>query len=386
MHIATKISCLAGIALITGCSTLSSLNPFASKKAPRNPPAPLVEFKPSMSVRTLWSAPIGSAGTYSFTPALAGGSVYAAATDGSLGRFDAATGNQVWRIKSETPFTAGVGTDGNTIAVGAAGGVLLAYDATGKQRWKTQASSEILSAPAVGQGLVIVRSVDNRIVAYDAESGTRRWSVQRTVPPLTLRSAPGIVIMGPTVFVGMPGGRLLALAMNNGGVRWEAAVGDPRGATELERIADVSGMPVIVGRDICAAAYQGRVGCVDAVTGAGRWAKEFSSDVGIGADDKYVFAADERGILNAFTADTGASVWRNDKLLNRRLSAPAAYDRAVAVGDAEGYVHFLSRDDGSFLGRTSTDGSAIMAAPLATGNSLILQTKAGTVLAVASDR
>lgn len=383
MRIAVKVTSVAAFAVLAGCS---SLNPFASKPAARNPPAALEEFKPSLAVRSAWSTSIGRAGAFTFSPAVASGSVFAAAADGSLTRIDAASGRSLWRINADARLTAGVGSDGYTVAVAAEKGVLMAFDGDGKLRWKAQASSEILSAPAVGQGLVVVRSVDNRIAAYDAESGTRRWVAQRTSPPLTLRTAPGIAIAGPTAFVALPGGRLVALALTNGGARWEVAVGDPRGTTELERIADLSGTPVVIGGDVCAVAYQGRVACFDAASGAPRWAKELSSDVGVGVDERLVYAADERGAVTAFARDTGSGAWRNSKLANRRLSSPVAVGRAVAVGDAQGYIHFLSREDGSFVARVSTDGSPVMAAsPLVAGTSAIFQTQAGTVVALAAE-
>ncbi len=385
MHIAAKLIGAGAIALLAGCSTLSSLNPFARKPAPVNPPAALVDFQPSLAVRTAWSTSVGNAGAYTFSPALANGSVFVAAADGSLMRINAAGGGAVWRINAGSALTAGVGTDGSTVAVAGEKGAVLVFDGDGKLRWKAQASSEILSAPAVGQGLVIVRSLDNHIVAYDAMSGTRRWAVQRATPPLTLRSAPGIVINEDTAFVALPGGRLSALALSNGGPRWEVAIGDPRGTTELERIADVSGTPVIQGRDVCAVAYQGRIGCFDLNTGTARWFKDFSSYVGVAVDQRYVFAADERGAVNAFALQSGAGAWRNDKLAYRRLSAPASFGRAVTVGDYQGYMHFLSREDGSLIARIATDGSPILAAPLVADGNLIFQTQAGTVVALTTE-
>ncbi len=370
--------------LLGGCSALSSLNPFADKE--RNPPAPLVDFKPTLAVRTAWTVPVAKARAFTFSPAFANGNLFAAGADGTLIRVDPASGNEIWRINAGTRLSAGVGSDGLTVAVAGEKGVLLAFDAEGKLRWKAQASSEILSAPAVGQGLVIVRSVDNRIAAYDADTGTRRWVVQRSTPPLTLRTAPGIAIAGPSAFVALPGGRLVALALSNGGARWEAAVGDPRGTTELERIADVSGAPVAAGRDVCAVAYQGRVACFDAVTGTPRWARELSSDVGLAVDERFVFVPDDRGAVNAFTRDTGTGVWRNDKLANRRLSVPVSFGRAVVVGDMQGFVHFLSREDGSFLARARTDGSPIIpASPLIAGSNLIFQTQAGKLVALTTE-
>jgi outer membrane protein assembly factor BamB len=386
MHIAAKAASIGmTLAVLGGCSTLQSLNPFASKPVPRNPPAALVDFKPAMNVKSAWTVSIGKAGTALFSPALVQGSVFVAAADGTIARIDAASGNQLWRINAGVPLTAGVGADAGTVAVGAADGVVLAFSADGKQRWKAQASSEILGAPAVAQGLVIVRSIDNRIAAYDADSGVRRWQLQRTAPALALRSAPGIAVDTQSAYVGMPGGRMVALALSNGGPRWEVAVGDPRGATELERIADVSGVPVLTGREVCAVAYQGRIGCVDASSGATRWAKEFSSESGLGADARNVYGADERGNVNAFTNDAGVSVWRNNVLANRRLAAPTPVGRAVAVGDYQGYMHFLSREDGAILARSATDGSQVIGTPVVNGNTVIFQTQAGTVAALTAE-
>ncbi|MDO9216443.1 MAG: outer membrane protein assembly factor BamB [Lacisediminimonas sp.] len=375
---------LAGVAvLLSACSTLSSLNPF-SKTAPlRDPPAPLTQFDTAMTVRTAWSASIGAAADSALKPAVAGGSVYAAAADGTLARYDAASGRAFWRISTGTRLTAGVGTDGQTVAVGSRDGTLLAYDDSGKLRWKAQLTSEILSAPAVGDGLVVVRSLDNRISAYEIATGNRRWTLQRTAPPLTLRAAPGIAIAGGTAFVALPGGRLLALALSNGGPRWEASIGEPRGATELERIADVSGTPVLVGKEVCAVAYQGRAVCLDAASGNQQWNRPLSSTVGLGADERFVFGVDDKSVVNAYTHDSGGSVWRNSKLQNRDLSAPVSIGRSVAVGDREGYVHFLSREDGAFLARTASDGSAIVGMTVA-GDNLIVQSRSGLLMALST--
>ena len=371
------------VIMLAGCSSMSSLNPFASKAPPRNPPAPLVQFDQTMAVRTLWSAPIGAVGASELKPAAVADSAYAASAEGTLARLDAASGREAWRVATGVRLTSGVGTDGETIAVGSRDGLLLAYDNTGKLRWKSQLTSEILSAPAVAEGLVVVRSLDNRISAYEIATGKRSWTLLRTAPPLTLRAAPGIAIASGTAFVGLPGGRLLALALSNGGPRWEASVGEPRGATELERIADVSGTPVLNRREVCAVAYQGRAVCLDAATGNPQWSRPLSSTVGLGVDERFVFGVDDNGIINAYTRDSGGSVWRNSKLQHRAPSAPVSIGRAVAVGDLEGYVHFLAREDGAFLARVATDGSPIIGMTLA-GDNLIVQTRNGMLLALST--
>ena len=385
MDITKRVVSIALLALASGCSSLPSLhsmNPFAAKAAPRNPPVGLTEFKATLAARSVWSNPVGTAGIYTFTPAVVGDSVFAAAQDGTLTRLDAATGRVTWRINAGSTLTAGVGTDGSTVAVAGLKGAVMAFDASGKLRWTVQTSSEVLSAPAVGQGLVIVRSQDNRIVGLDAETGARKFIVQRTAPPLTLRAAPGILIAGPNAYVALPGGKLLSIALPNGAPRWEVAVGDPRGATELERIIDTSGLPVMIGREVCAVSFQGRAMCFDAVSGTVAWAKDLSSDVGLGADERFVFAADVAGSVSAVTREAGASVWKNTQLAYRRLSTPLSMGRAVAVGDYQGYVHFLGREDGAMLARVATDGSAIVAAPALAGANVIVQTRAGSLVAL----
>ena len=388
MHIATRVASISLLALAAGCSSmpsLSSLNPFTTKSVPKNPPVALVDIKPTLAVRNVWSTSVGAASVSTFSPAVTGDSIFAAAQDGTVVRLDAASGRPAWRINAGVKLTAGVGSDGTTVAVAGEKGLLMVFDASGSLRWKAQTSSEVLSAPAVGQGFVVVRSQDNRIVGFDAITGERRWIVQRTAPPLTLRAAPGILLAAPNAYVALPGGKLLAITLATGAPRWEVSVGEPRGATELERIVDTSGMPVMIGREVCTVSFQGRAMCFDATTGTTAWAKDLSSEVGLGADERFLFAADANGAVSALTREAGASVWKNAQLAHRRLSAPASVGRAVAVGDYQGYVHFLGREDGAMLARIATDGSPITAAPVLSGTNLIVQTHAGAVAALSAE-
>ncbi len=366
--------------LLAGCT---SWNPFA--KTPANAPLALVNFTASMSPKLSWSYSIGRAGIAVFSPAYAGESVFVAAADGSLARLDAASGKPQWRISVGSGLTAGVGSDGDSVAVVGTKGVLMVFDGSGKLRWKEQLPSEVLSAPAVGDGAVVVRSGDNRVIAFDAQTGSKRWTSLRTVPSLILRGAPGLVIDSGTVYVGQPGGKLLALNSINGGPRWETVVGESRGATELERVSDVVGRPILAEHEICATSYQSRLACFDLGTGVVRWNKELSSQVGPAMDARFVFAADVKGVVSGFSRDAGQSVWRNEKLLYRDLSAPLSIGRAVAVADYKGIIHFLSREDGSFLARMETDGSSVTGMPLVAAGRAVFQTQAGTVVAIATE-
>ena len=357
------------------CSTVEKLNPFSSS-APKVKPAELVAIQPIAELKSLWQANIGSAGEFTFSPAVVGSSVYAAARDGALARFD--DGRQVWRIAAGQTISGGVGSDGKLVVVGTPKGEVLAFDAaTGREAWKARVSSEVLAAPAVADGLAIVRSGDSRIFGFEAADGKRRGVYQRSTPPLSLRSNVGVVLAGRLTLAGFPGGKLVAIANNNGAAVWEVTVALPKGATELERVADVTSSPVVSGSTVCAAAFQGRVACFDANSGNTTWSRDMSSSAGVDIDSRHVYATDDKGAVHALDRSSGASVWKQDKLSNRGLSRPLALGPRIAVADYQGVVHLLRREDGAFAARATTDGSAVRAEPARYGAGILVQTANG---------
>lgn len=378
---------LLGAALLgtSGCSTLGStidtLNPF-SKTAPKVKPAELVPLQGGATLQGLWQASVGGAGEFAFTPAVVGASVYAAAQDGTLARFD--DGRQVWRVNAGRPLSGGVGAGDKLVVVGTPKGEVLAFNAAdGSPAWQARASSEILAAPAVAGDLVAVRSGDARIFGFDPADGRRRWVYQRGTPALALRSNVGVTLTGRALYAGFPGGKLVAIALNNGAAQWEATVALPRGTTELERIADVASDPVVAGNTVCAVAYQGRVACFDADNGRQQWARDVSSIAGLDIGNRYLYVSDDKGAVHAFDRNSGASLWKQDKLFMRGTTRPLAVGHRVAIADFQGVVHLLSDEDGSFVARSTTDGSAIVAAPRSLGAAgFVVQTKNGALHAL----
>ncbi|MGE5386945.1 MAG: outer membrane protein assembly factor BamB [Betaproteobacteria bacterium] len=375
---------LAVGAMLAGCSTISDsfdkLNPFAGKSGPKA--AQLKPIQASADVKVRWSVNIGQSKDYIFAPAIVGSSVYVAAADGSIARID--DGAVAWRIKAGQPLSAGVGSDGKLVVVGTAKGDVLAFSAMdGKPLWQVKVTSEVLAPPSVGDDGVAVRSGDNRVFLLDAKDGARKWFYQRTTPPLSLRSFAGPVFADQYLFSGFPAGKLVALDLRNGAPVWEGTVALPKGATELDRVADIVSLPVIDGRQVCAVAFQGRVACFDLGQGGQLlWARDISSATGVAIEGRYLFVSDEKGNVHALDRSSGGSVWKQDKLLNRKLSAPAVRRNLIAVGDFEGIVHLLRREDGEFAARVRTDGTAIRTPPQVAGTAFIVQTSGGAVLAI----
>jgi len=362
---------IASVALLAACSGPSG-----------PPPAELQRLENPREVRLLWSANVGAGERFTFIPALVADAVYTAARDGTVTRLDAVKGTEAWRVEVELRLSGGAGADTRTVAVASEEGVVVALDAdNGKERWRARVSSEVLAPPAVAGGMVLVRSIDNRVFAFGADDGKRRWVYQRAPTALLVRAPAGMAIISGLAIGGFPGGKLVALSMSNGAVRWEATVAAPKGTTELERVSDVIGEPALQGREVCAAAYRGRVACFDAASGRPLWGRDLSPLSAVTLDARYAFVADEKGAVHALDRTNGQSVWKQDKLAYRGLSAPQADGEAIAVGDFEGYVHFLARDSGAFLARRETDGGAVRATPLALREGLLVQTAGGGVYA-----
>lgn len=379
------LAVLAAAGLAAGCSSLDSLNPFAAKPDPKTLPAPLVPLDAKApSGKVLWSASIGGAGSYTFSPAIAGDAVFAAAADGTVVRLD--KGRQVWRINAGQPLSGGVGSDGTVVAVGTPKGEVLTFSAeNGTPIWKERVGSEVLSAPLVTEGLVAVRSGDARIYAFDLKDGKRRWVYQRSAPSLSLRAASGLLAVPGAILSGFSGGKLVAIALNNGAAVWEVTVALPKGATELERVADITSSPVVSGREVCAVAYQGRVACFDASTSQTLWARDVSSYAGLDLDSRNAYVSDDKGNVLAFDRKAGASAWKQDKLANRGLTRPLAISNYVVVGDIQGYLHLLRRDDGAIAGRVTLDGSPVRTEPRRLGDAVLVQTTKGTLYALDLD-
>jgi outer membrane protein assembly factor BamB len=372
---------------LAGCETLTELRQdFADKvfgREPPNPPAALQEFQPSYSVKIDWSSNIGKTERYDYTPALDSSAVYANNAAGEIVKLDANNGRPVWRINVGEPISGGIGIGAGILLVGTKTGNVHAVDAAGKLLWKSKVSSEVLSVPRYFDGLVIVRTGDNHIFGLDATDGSRKWVYERTSPALSLRSSVGLVVDGGAVYAGFAGGKMVAIRADNGKLLWEATIAQPKGVTEIERIADITSLPVVDGPLVYAVAYQGRVAAVDRRSGKVMWNRDISSYTGLNADAGRVFVSHALGSVYALDYEQGKSFWRQAGLLNRRLTAPLPMGSVVAVGDLEGYLHFLTRDEGNFAARIKLDSNAVMSLIAgASSNQLIAETRDGGIYAI----
>ena len=364
------------VAALAGCSMFSNRNP-------RYDPVPLTEYAAGISAHIAWSTAIGSGGGYGFAPFVVGEAVYAAAPNGAVAKLDLSSGRVLWQASVKSGLSAGVGSDGQVTAVASPDGSVIAFDEQGKEKWRAKATSEVNIPPAVGAGVVVVRSSDYRIQAFDENTGAPLWNIQRPGPALALKTNMQMVIAEGLLISGLPNGKLIAINVRNGNVQWEGAVSTSQGATDLERINDVVGSPQIQGSLLCGVTYQGRMTCFDVAQGGRQvWDQRFSSATGMATDSQQAYASDQRSVVYAFSLADGHQLWKQDGLRYRQLSGPAVVPQAVAVGDYQGYVHFLSRTDGHLLGRIQLGSDPITSPLVASSHGVLVQTGGGNLVLV----
>jgi outer membrane protein assembly factor BamB len=358
----------------------------ACSKDTIDPPAKLVDFDPVIDIREVWSAKIGGGSErlrLGLAPGTDGTNVYAGAYDGSAAAFDLATGAVIWSTETDVRLAAGPGVGFGVVVFGTSDGSLLALDAdTGEVLWNQSVDSEVLSAPVVGAEAIVFRSVGGRLTAVSVEDGSEIWTVVQTLPTLTLRgnSAP-IVIQGSAI-AGFDNGRVGRYEMEFGQREWEVPLASPVGRSEIDRLVDVGVDLEVFGNDVYAATFQGRAAAVDLNSGSILWQRDFSSFTGIGVDIQNVYVTTDVSAIVALNRLTGTEVWRQEALRLRDLTAATRFRDTVVVADFEGYLHFLSGSDGSFLARERAGSGQITGQPLALGPLLLVQSEDGTITAL----
>jgi outer membrane protein assembly factor BamB len=371
--------------IAVACAPLGGCGLFGGGKDNVEPPAELTDIETTLRLRRIWDAKVGGDSErlrLGLQPSTDGARIYAASHSGRLSAFDAQTGRRQWEVDTDLPLAAGPSYGNGLLVVGTNDGELLAFEAAdGQERWRIQVGSEVLAPPAVGANVAVFRSVDGRLRGVSTANGSEIWSVQQSLPALTLRGNTAPYLAGQVVVCGFDNGRVGAYQIGNGDAVWEIAIANPTGRNELERLVDISAGVQVVGNDVYTAGYQGRAVGIDLRTGQLLWQQEMSSFAGLGADINNLYVTNDVGGVVALDRSGGVPLWRQEALRLRDVTAPTRFREAVVVGDYEGYLHWLSPDDGRFLARARAASGRITAAPLVVGVNVYAQGDDGTLAA-----
>ena len=357
---------IVSIALLAGC--------FGGVKKPQ--PTELQPVTALVSVRQGWTQRIGPV-NFPLDVGVSGNGVAVASDDGTVALLDGQTGRDVWRLALKTPIAAGVGSDGKVLAVVSKDNEVIAMQA-GRELWRQKLTAQAFTAPFVAGERVFVLAADRTVNAFDGQTGRKLWTQQRTSEPLVLRQSGVMLAVGDTLVVGLAG-RLAGMNPTNGSIQWEAPIATPRGINDIERLVDLVGSVSRVGDSVCVRAFQSSIGCVNTIRGNVVWTRPANGMQGLQGDDRMLFGTEADGTVLAWKRSDGERVWSSERLRYRGLTAPLLAGRSVVIGDATGFIHLLSREDGSLLNRLSTDGSPISAAPVLAGNTLVAVTRNGGI-------
>ncbi|MGM0676689.1 outer membrane protein assembly factor BamB [Ectothiorhodospira marina] len=350
---------LLAAVLLTGCGLWS--------RDTSEPPAPLPDFEATLEPQGLWSrnTGAGSDGQYlQLSPFLGPESVVAVDARGRVSAHALDDGDRLWQVDLNEPITAGVSGGGDRVIVGTGKGHAIALSLeTGDELWRRTLTSEVQGISRVDQGAVVFRTNDGRLHALDARTGETGWTAGRTTPALSLRGTGAPLMFSGRVAAGFDNGRVVMLGLGRGNVLWEATVSTPSGRSELERMADVDGALAVEDGVLYAAGYQGRVMALALSDGRVLWQRDLSSYRGVSVAGQMLFLTDSEGHVWALDRRNGATLWQQDRLRLRRVTLPVVLGEHLVVGDYEGYLHWISPEDGALVGRARGDHQGIMGVP-----------------------
>ena len=354
---------------------LALLQACASSEKPK--PTTLEQAPTLVKVTEQWRVNLGPT-ALPLEAHVVGTQVVLASSQGDLAAFEARSGKVVWRASLAQALSAGIGSDGVTAAVVTRENQLVVLR-DGNELWRQKMPSLTLTAPLVAGGRVFLQSADRMVSAFDASTGRKLWVQKRPGDALVLGQAGVLMAVGDTLISGQSG-RLLGLNPQNGSTRWDAAVAVGRGVNEVERLVDMVSGVSRVNDNLCLRAFQSAVACVDAQLGRTLWTKTAAGSSGIAGNGTTIFGSEADGKVIAWRRADGEKLWTSEKLRFRGLSSAVLFAGMVVVGDSEGFLHFLSVQDGSLLSRAATDGSAIALAPVVANETLVAVTSRGVVI------
>nr|VFJ44697.1 MAG: Beta-barrel assembly machine subunit BamB [Candidatus Kentron sp. DK]VFJ44868.1 MAG: Beta-barrel assembly machine subunit BamB [Candidatus Kentron sp. DK] len=375
----------------TGCGSLR----FWEDEDKATPPAELTKIDQTVRIKEIWKRDVG-VGAEDFrialTPVVQGERLFVAAPDGKVHAYDAKTGKPLWETDADVAITGGPGAGAGIVLVGSRDGEVVALtQGDGKILWKARVSSEVLTAPRAKDDVAVARTLDGKLFGLDRETGRRKWLYERSVPVLSLRGTGAPAIAGPLVIAGFDGGQLVALALENGRTIWEKRIVLPSGRSDIDRMVDIDGEPVVVGNAVYVVTFQGRVAALEATSGRGFWRREMSSYAGLGVHGNTVYVTDEKSHVWALDRFTGETRWTQEALDRRDLTAPVGVSPPglgdyVAVGDFEGYVHLLRAEDGRIAARVRVDKERILTAPTVADDILYVYGGSGKLMAIGIEK
>ncbi|WAU76089.1 outer membrane protein assembly factor BamB [Acinetobacter sp. TR3] len=338
-------------ALLIGCST---------NKVKEVKPNPLPKITQQQGLNLVFSQSVSStnaAEALRLQLDTDNGVIFAIDPDGQVSAYK--DKQRLWKSKvTKQELTAGVEAGEGIVIIGNRKGELFALDqATGSQKWSAKLSGAILSPSLIQSGRVITIANDGTVFAHDAVTGQQVWAYKLPNVQFSLRGQPAPVRLDErTVVVASANAYVYALDVISGVPRFQRRVAVSDGRSDIQRLIDVVGDPVVAGQYLVTTSFQGQVTTTDLATQRVVWSEEASSTNSAEVSGDKVFVSTADGKLKAYNLATGELLWQNEELLNRQLSNPVMLGQNLVVGDLDGVIHLIDPNTGKLIGRAKTSG------------------------------
>lgn len=354
-------------------------------------PSPKVSNQ--FSIKEVWrNSTSGNTHIYSLLgPINYDNAIYAASRSGQVKAIDLLNGHTIWDknlskstlFSSKTAlFSGGVSADDKYVYVGSERAVVYALDRNdGNVIWEKPVKGEVLARPISSEDKLIVYTASGNLQALNRNTGEDVWDVMLEVPPLSLRGNSTPTIAHGAAILGDDTGHVNAYYINDGQLIWQQRISHPSGSTEIAKLNDVDSTPVIEGNLAYAIGYNGNVVALDLSNGQIVWRKEMGSTHSFAVDSQHLFVVDQDDNVQAVSKNGGTVLWTQADLLHRQLTDPVLYENYIVLGDFEGYLYWLSKDNGEVVAKTQVSSSGLISKPIVVDNKVIVQAKNGDIYA-----
>ena len=351
-----------------------------------NDPVKLVQIAQPISVlQPVFSTDVGSKKASSKDPldlqvGYANSQIVTASRGGDLIGFDNA-GQRLWSVNVGDQITGGVALDAlsQTAIVSTRGGQVMAFDsATGAKRWQTQLSGSVLTPALISSNRVVLSANDGFLHGLSLQNGQSVWQFATQVPAISVRgSAAPTLLDAKTALLATADGRLHAVTIDNGLPQWSRRVGVGAGSSEVERMSDVDGMPIVDKNQLFAISYSGQLLGIDLASRQVLFVNELASLKSLAVNNQQVIATSLDGKVVAYNRSNGEVLWESEELAYRHLTNPVMIGNYIAVGDFDGVVHLFDPASGKIVSRVQTKGA--LSSLQVQGSRLLTQSTSGQV-------
>ncbi|WP_201509791.1 outer membrane protein assembly factor BamB [Psychrobacter alimentarius] len=351
-----------------------------------NEPVKLVQIAQPISVlQPVFSTDVGNKKASKKDPldlqvGYANGQIVTASRGGDLTGFNS-TGERVWSVQVGDQITGGVALDAlsQTAIVSTRNGQIMAFDSTtGAKRWQQQLSGTVLTPALITNNRVVLSANDGFLHGLSLQTGQPVWQFATQVPAISVRgSAAPTLLDNKTALLATADGRLHAVTTDSGLPQWSRRVGVGSGSSEVERMSDVDGKPIVDKNQLFAVSYSGQLLGIDLASRQVMFVKDMASLKSLAVNNQQVIATSLDGKVAAYDRNTGEMLWESEELAYRDLTNPVMIGNYIAVGDLDGVVHLFDPASGKIVSRVQTKGA--LSSLQVQGSRLMTQSTSGQV-------